>query len=277
MPAVHSPCLAPSYAAGNSRPSRRHVPYAPPPRKSSLAPDSALATLGAFYIAWPKGKRDPAPLCCPVQKQSLVKRFGEAQIGYMSAPPPPESLPEPVSKPQSQPSLPSLAGVPLPPLPPLPSPCAVSPSVSPPAFTSSAPTPPLTTTSTPPDFSSSFNSASPVSNTPSQPDANAIPSPSLDACALLEEALRFDRASSFDTTTTLSLSLPYSFSSIPDASSHPPPFIVPHRLPSIPEIKVEDEEDDDFAANEALWSAGEDGGLLYHGTDAESEASWAAW
>ncbi|GAA5886666.1 hypothetical protein JCM6882_005849 [Rhodosporidiobolus microsporus] len=283
MPASHpSSSLACSSAAGNSRPSRRHSPYAPPPRKSSYAPDPALATLGAFYVSWPKGKRDPAPLCCPVAKGALVKRFGEAQVGWMTAPPP-----QPVPQPQPRPQVPLLAGMALPPLPPLPSSQAPSSSssVSPPAaFSYSAPIPPAATTSTPPDFS--FSASTPLATT-STHGALTSSSPG-NACALLEEALRLDRASSFDETTTLSLSLPYSSygsssgGNALDISSRPPspspeeaskPLLL-NRLPPIPEIKVEDEEDD-FAANEGLWSAGEDGGLLYHGTDVESEASWA--
>ncbi|GAA6030225.1 hypothetical protein JCM8097_008997 [Rhodosporidiobolus ruineniae] len=281
--------------AASSRASRRHAPYLPPPRQSSLAPDPALATLGAVYIGW-GDQRDPAPLCCPVAtKSSLVKRYGEAAVGWMTAPAPParETTPQPAPRPATRP--PSLYGVPLPPLPPLPAlPATASttpiPDLAVPQHTPSHPTPTFAFSS--PTFLSTTTSTPPASITVDPIPRQISASPSASSSSLyFEDALR---SSSFDDTTTLSLSLSLpaakdaslsSLSSLLDLSSRPPspvlasasskPFSRPGDLEVIPEIKAE--EDDDGFASESLWSAGEDGGLMYHGTDVESEASWAAW
>lgn len=54
-------------------------------RVSSLAADPALDTLGALYVGWAQGERDPAPLCCPQRaKQSLVRKYGNAAVGSYS-------------------------------------------------------------------------------------------------------------------------------------------------------------------------------------------------
>ncbi|GAA5879198.1 hypothetical protein JCM16303_001338 [Sporobolomyces ruberrimus] len=65
----------------------------PKPRKtySPETVESALGNVGAVYIGWEQGSRDPAPLCCPVQKEMIKQRFGDAAVGWMTTPPPPNS------------------------------------------------------------------------------------------------------------------------------------------------------------------------------------------
>ncbi|GAA5849266.1 hypothetical protein JCM5353_005992 [Sporobolomyces roseus] len=79
----------------------------PPPRRSKLAEEDALRTVGAFYIGWGEGK-DPAPLCCPVQKEKIKSRFGEASVGWMTTPAP--SQPSP-TLPVELPPLPSTSSL----------------------------------------------------------------------------------------------------------------------------------------------------------------------
>jgi len=81
----------PASTSTSTSSSSRAGPYAKPaprPRRaptSSLAADPALDTLGALYIGWGAGQQDPAPLCCAVQaRASLVHRFGEAAVGYLT-------------------------------------------------------------------------------------------------------------------------------------------------------------------------------------------------
>ncbi|GAA5867546.1 hypothetical protein JCM3774_003873 [Rhodotorula dairenensis] len=166
---VSSSSAAASSSSSSSSPYARPTP-ARRSRISSLAADPALETLGAIYVGWQAGERDPAPLCCPrLVKQSLIRKYGPAAVGYLAvapqgtgrgrlaAPPPqPPYLSAParrshLDRAQLQsiqrsdvgrtsttssplPSLPTTVSLgPLPPLPPLPSSSsASSQSVSPP-------------------------------------------------------------------------------------------------------------------------------------------------
>ncbi|GAA5867468.1 hypothetical protein JCM8547_007515 [Rhodosporidiobolus lusitaniae] len=254
-------------------------PYAPPPRRSSsytaYDEEPALSSLGAIYLSWGPGKKDPFPLCCPVKtKKGLVERYGEAAVGWMTAPAPiplpqPQAAlqvaaqhpqPQPLKQQQEQRKLPTLAGLALPPLPPLPplpqlpslpslpplpSSSHCSASLSPPALT----------------YSPSSSPASSLSSHPScallashQPDDSLFPTP-----AQFEEA--FSSSSSF-TLISQSLSLtPYA----------------PLPLETVKPGAEEEDFHSSGASEAGLWSGGEEGGLMYNATDAESEASWAAW
>ncbi|GAA5935544.1 hypothetical protein JCM3775_003345 [Rhodotorula graminis] len=265
-------------------------PYAKPaprPRRtpsSTLDADPALGTLGALYIGWGAGQQDPAPLCCAVQaRASLVHRFGEAAVGYLTVQPQAQPLPKP--RPRQPPPSASLACLPLgalPPLPPLP------------RRTSST----SSSLSTTPSLSATSSLSSSPGLTPSPP----TPPPS--ELFTFEDALNSSvkdafGASTFD-DTTLALPLVDSRPSSPRlgaaaaaASSLAAPALPPlplHSgttfvptfslsLASVPEYvaggvssakdEVVDEDD------EALWSAGEDPLWNCGATDVMSEASWA--
>ncbi|GAA5920431.1 hypothetical protein JCM1841_004547 [Sporobolomyces salmonicolor] len=83
-----APCAAAPSPLSRSTRSRHSSPaprrYSPAPRRSSYAPEGALESIGAVYISWGEGKRDPAPLCCPIRKEEMRKRLGEAQVGWMT-------------------------------------------------------------------------------------------------------------------------------------------------------------------------------------------------
>ncbi|GAA5977182.1 hypothetical protein JCM10908_004887 [Rhodotorula pacifica] len=75
--APRSPYIRPTPA----RPLRRR-------KVSTLAADPALESLGAVYVGWQSGERDPAPLCCPRRvKQSLVRKYGADAVGYLAVAP----------------------------------------------------------------------------------------------------------------------------------------------------------------------------------------------
>ncbi|TKA52577.1 hypothetical protein B0A53_04587 [Rhodotorula sp. CCFEE 5036] len=84
MPAVSSPSSSSSASAMTSGAPRSSAsPYAGRRRRvSSLAADPALSSLGAIYVGWQAGERDPAPLCCPrLAKRSLVRKYGPDAVG----------------------------------------------------------------------------------------------------------------------------------------------------------------------------------------------------
>lgn len=92
MPAVTATASAsmsgaPRSAASSSASSSPYARPTPARRRriSSLAADPALETLGAIYVGWQAGERDPAPLCCPrLVKQSLIRKYGPAAVGYLA-------------------------------------------------------------------------------------------------------------------------------------------------------------------------------------------------
>jgi hypothetical protein len=87
MPAVSSPSSSSSASAMTSGAPRSSAsPYAGRRRRvSSLAADPALSSLGAIYVGWQAGERDPAPLCCPrLAKRSLVRKYGPDAVGYLA-------------------------------------------------------------------------------------------------------------------------------------------------------------------------------------------------
>ncbi|GAA5943882.1 hypothetical protein JCM10213_009018 [Rhodosporidiobolus nylandii] len=292
MPAHRtSSCASSSSSIPAAAPTpRRHSPYIPPPpRLSSLPLDSALSSIGAIYIPWGEGEKDPVPPCSAVDaRKSLARRFGEEALGGWTTAPPFAPRPQPAPR---KPQLPlSLAGIALPPLPPLP---ALPPSsrskqhplsnsgdiaVSPLESASSLPTfsfspaSPLPSSSSPSSSSVSSSSlVTPPSDTWSDPPSLLVDHPAPELPYLSDALLPFS-SSSF---TDLSLSL-----SLPEPTPEPTPEPVPADLPTgfIPQLPVLKEEDEDQPdEDEYLWSAGEDGGLLFTGTDAESEASWGSW
>ncbi|GAA5862765.1 hypothetical protein JCM1840_002665 [Sporobolomyces johnsonii] len=234
--ATAAPPLSRSTRSRHSSPAPRR--YSPAPRRSSFATEGALESVGAVYISWGEGKRDPAPLCCPVRKEEMRKRFGEAQVGWMTVPPPP----------QPAPSVPS----------------------PPPALSLAITSAPLPTCSSqqratsPPDLLAAALSSS-LSSTPSlSPPASSSfsPSPSTSNSSLLFLAEAFQPTSLGFSDPTLALPMVDSRPSSPKGGGRQPPL-----LDAI--IKVEEDFD---AASEGLWSAGEE---LWGATDAESEASWA--
>ncbi|BGP18175.1 hypothetical protein JCM10213v2_006230 [Rhodosporidiobolus nylandii] len=218
MPAHRtSSCASSSSSIPAAAPTpRRHSPYIPPPpRLSSLPLDSALSSIGAIYIPWGEGEKDPVPPCSAVDaRKSLARRFGEEALGGWTT---------------GRNNILSATA-------------ATSPSLV---------TPPSDTWSDPPSLLVDH------------------PAPEL---PYLSDALLPFSSSSF---TDLSLSL-----SLPEPTPEPTPEPVPADLPTgfIPQLPVLKEEDEDQPdEDEYLWSAGEDGGLLFTGTDAESEASWGSW
>ncbi|KWU43528.1 hypothetical protein RHOSPDRAFT_34986 [Rhodotorula sp. JG-1b] len=96
MPAVASWSSSSSSASAMTSGAPRSSPSAPyagrpAPRRrrvSSLAADPALSSLGAIYVGWQAGERDPAPLCCPrLAKRSLVRKYGLDAVGYLAVAP----------------------------------------------------------------------------------------------------------------------------------------------------------------------------------------------
>ncbi|GAA6015537.1 hypothetical protein JCM11491_004386 [Sporobolomyces phaffii] len=103
------PKRSPSPVRSTSAPKRPRP--APRPRSTAkVTVEDTLASVGAFYVGWESGSRDPAPLCCPVQKEKIKQRFGEAAIGWMTTPEPvPTTIPAmslpPLPIPTTQPSV----------------------------------------------------------------------------------------------------------------------------------------------------------------------------
>lgn len=221
----------------------------PRPRKSAkITVEDALNSVGAFYIGWEQGKRDPAPLCCPVEKEKIKQRFGEAAVGWMTTPAPSQSPTANLSM------LPSL---PIPHLVDTPTDFFSTPSYS--------PSPP----SLIPHDDSSSSSSSYSSMSPPPAISTAYPFES--TTTTTNDFLLFPNSLS---TASQTLALPLTDSQEPQRTGN-----------SIPTIKVEDEEEGgdtfDFSdvVSEALWSSAEDeGGFFATGggcSSGDSEASWA--
>ncbi|GAA5832978.1 hypothetical protein JCM3766R1_000384 [Sporobolomyces carnicolor] len=232
---------------------------------SRVSVEDALGSVGAVYIGWEAGKRDPAPLCCPVEKEKIKRRFGEAAVGWMTdasrvtppVPAPPQSAPSRQTNATLAysvlPALPDATSLDTPshsftPIPPTPASTSYgsTPSLSPPSTFDCSPSPPLLL----------FTELAP---TASQTLALPIPPPAA-------------------TSITMSTQGPHCFGTESMVA------------------KVEDEiECDAFseigscimtnAASEHLWSSGDEfdadpnGGAFFFGGSAsssgESEASWA--
>ncbi|BGP33768.1 hypothetical protein JCM10296v2_005572 [Rhodotorula toruloides] len=285
---------APSSRADDQQPR----PY-PRPRqqRKPLSADPALDSIGAVYVGWGNGKRDPAPLCCPVQaKASLVKRFGEAAVGWLSvAPQIPQPRPAPVqsssfsSSTSASHRITTLPLGSLPPLPPLPPPLPKTSAATPLRSSSSASPAPQSSSSASASSSRSsltgFSAIPPISYTTSTPpDYSSSSSRDYSPPLLFEEACQ----SGFD-DTTLALPLVESRPASPKlASAILPlgagqPFGFSLALSTVLEdlspsshmaefVNVKREEDE---LSEALWSAGEDPLGNCAATDVMSEASWA--
>ncbi|GAA5962091.1 hypothetical protein JCM21900_001945 [Sporobolomyces salmonicolor] len=214
--AVAPPPLSRSTRSRHSSPAPRR--YSPAPRRSSYAPEGALESIGAVYISWGEGKRDPAPLCCPIRKKEMRKRLGEAQVGWMTAQPAP-----------SVPSLPPALSLPI----------GVITTSSPSAVSQQR-------INSPPNLlavalSSSLSSTRSVS----PPASSFSPSASNSSHLFLAEA--FQPTSLGFNDPTLALPMVDSRPSSPKGTQQPP---LPDAM-----IKVEDDFD---AASEGLWSAGEE-------------------
>ncbi|BGP01744.1 hypothetical protein RTBOTA2_005476 [Rhodotorula toruloides] len=274
-------------------------PY-PRPRqqRKPLSADPALDSIGAVYVGWGAGKRDPAPLCCPVQaKASLVKRFGEAAVGWLSVAP---QIPQPRPVPSQSTSFSSstsasqrITTLPLgslPPLPPLPPPLPKTSAATPLRSSSSASPAPHPSSSSSASSSrtslTGFSATPPISYTTSTPpDYSSSSSRDYSPPLLFEEACQ----SGFDDTT---LALPL-VESRPASPKLAPTSILPLSagqsfgfslaLSTVLEdlspsshtaefVSVKREEDE---LSEALWSAGEDPLGNCAATDVMSEASWA--
>ncbi|GAA5983527.1 hypothetical protein JCM5350_000262 [Sporobolomyces pararoseus] len=245
----------------------------PRPRKSAkITVEDALNSVGAFYIGWEQGKRDPAPLCCPVEKEKIKQRFGEAAVGWMTS----ESsllfernrmlrsstddnhsriAPAPSQSPTTNLSM--LPSLPIPHLVDTPTDFFSTPSYS--------PSPP----SLIPHDDSSSSSSSYSSMSPPPAISTAYP---FESTTTTNDFLLFPNSLS---TASQTLALPLTDSQEPQRTGN-----------SIPTIKVEDEEEvgDTFdfsdVVSEALWSsaAEDEGGFFSTGggcSSGDSEASWA--
>ncbi|GAA5968054.1 hypothetical protein JCM3765_003568 [Sporobolomyces pararoseus] len=233
-----SPSPTPVERTKRSRPTPR-------PRSSAkISVEDALNSVGAFYIGWEQGKRDPAPLCCPVEKEKIKQRFGEAAVGWMTTPAQSQSPTTNLSM------LPSL---PIPHLVDTPSDFLSTPSYS--------PSPP----SLIPHDDSSSASSSYSSVSPPPAISSVYPFEST-TTTTTNDFLLFPNSSTLSTASQ-TLALP-----LTESQEQP-------TLQSIPLIKVEDEGDTfDFSdvVSEALWSADEGGFFSTGGcSSGDSEASWA--
>lgn len=82
MPSSSSLSSSPA-AVPPTRPSpySRTASHRPRSRTSTLPPDPALASIGAIYIGWGKGQKDPAPLCGAKGRGRVP---GEMAAGWLS-------------------------------------------------------------------------------------------------------------------------------------------------------------------------------------------------
>ncbi|GAA6061303.1 hypothetical protein JCM10212_005417 [Sporobolomyces blumeae] len=229
----------------------------PPPRRSRHSREDAVRTVGAVYIGWGTAKGDPAPLCCPVAKEKMKARFGEASIGWMSTP-----------------SLPSISQIPVAQLPPLPT--STSPATHD-AWNVSTPSPTC-------QASPSLSPPSLVlSDSPSPASTASITSPfPFDLSAALSDATSPATSTSllpYHDTVDLTLALPlpsdqrdFSCQSHPSSPRQPSSetlYSIDDLVPALPSTDAKLEDD---AMSEHLWSSSES---FFCGTDLESEASWA--
>ncbi|TNY18428.1 hypothetical protein DMC30DRAFT_54588 [Rhodotorula diobovata] len=285
-------CSSSSTTASSSR-AAASLPYAKPTPKPRRAPSSATAvaadpaldTLGAVYIGWGAGKRDPAPLCCAVQaRASLVRAFGEAAVGWMTV------------QPQAPPQQP-LATLPLgalPPLPPLPrtstnstSSSSSSSSSSSAAASSLSPglapslTTPATSTGSPNDLFLFDEALLGCTDIPVQAKSGAF-APSFEDATLAPVLPLTDSRPSSPRLSSSAPLQPHPYPSSQQQQQQSNTSFVPSfslSLPSVPEdapaARIKREPSDEDADDEALWSAGEDPLWNCAATDVTSEASWA--
>lgn len=215
----------------------------PTPRPRAVAVEDALHGVGAVYIGWEQGKADPAPLCCPVEKEKIKQRFGEASVGWMTVP--------------AQPS-PQMTNLP------------VLPSLSIPQFVDTPSASLLVTSSFSPSPPSLVHQDD--SSSASSVYSSVSPPPTISM------GYSFDTTTS--TTTSDYLLFPNSnLSTASQTLALPLSDTQGQQERVVPSIKVEDKADQfDFSdvVSEALWSADEGGFFSTGGcSSGGSEASWA--
>ncbi|GAA5906510.1 uncharacterized protein JCM6883_004499 [Sporobolomyces salmoneus] len=241
-----SPSPTPDRAPKRSRPTPR-------PRKSTsrgVSIENALASVGAVYIGWEDGKRDPAPLCCPVEKEKIKQRFGEAAIGWMSIP---------ATQPQPPPPTTTLPYSILPPLP--------------------IPTSSVNTQTQQSDFLSAFSPSPPslISYDSSSSSASSSFSPPTTSVYPFETSDSLSLFTSSASTASQTLALP-PLSPITEQKHLDLDHVQEESMPS---IKVEEDSccfSGSEVMSESLWSSDEGGfwSTGYGGSSSgESEASWA--
>ncbi|POY74459.1 hypothetical protein BMF94_2457 [Rhodotorula taiwanensis] len=278
-------------------------------RVSSLAADPALDTLGALYVGWAQGERDPAPLCCPQRaKQSLVRKYGNAAVGsysdsvqsfvnsatsvharakqpHLDHPPSSAGLQESGSSGDArahanygQTAVPS--SLPLGSLPPLP--------LAPVHYVGGAfdflpsariePALALPPLAPQPSFDAAFSMPStPPECTAGAPSMLATPSlPTFDACEFLDASLAlFQSASQPPSPILLLPSLPNLDAHSQQQAPPPPPPQFSFDLKDFTSVqrKLETVPEDDY--DESLFSSGESAIGSSSATDVMSEAGWA--
>ncbi|GAA5934608.1 Bsp1p [Sporobolomyces koalae] len=242
----NSPTLSIDPSKRSPSPSRlgpkRQRPCPPPSKRARYTVENSFSSVGAVYIGWEDGQKDPAPLCCPVQKEKIKQRFGEAAVGWMTTPAP--ACPPVVESRRS--SLPEI-------LPPLPTLASVD-----------------TPQAVAQDFLANFSYSPASPDTPSLSPASLInyESPSF-ALSPSSPAYQFDLSTSSETLSpaassailmTETLALPLA-ETIIDPQRHREQLVG---------IKEEDHESDLDVMSENLWSSSES----LFSSSGESDAGW---